>query len=338
MKKHVIYFFCLFFPLLGCEKAELFDPYAQDNFEALWKILDEHYCFFDYKQIDWDEVHDRYSERISESLNQRELFDILGEMVSELKDGHTSLKSSFDYAYYDTWYKDFPDNFDFDIVKNYIGEDYKIAGGLYYQRICYNTIGYIYYGNFASSVTDINIDYVLDYFKDCKGLIIDVRHNTGGYVTSADRLASRFYKEKRITGYIIHKKGKGHSDFSDPFPSYLEPSNRIQWYKPTVVLTNRRCYSACNNFVSLMKLPSQVTVIGDRTGGGSGLPFTSEIPIGWTIRFSASPILDVNKQNTEFGIDPDIKVEMLSTDEITGRDHILEYAMNFLQKKKSHNL
>jgi len=31
------------------------------NFEALWHIIDEHYCFFDYKQheygLDWQEVY-----------------------------------------------------------------------------------------------------------------------------------------------------------------------------------------------------------------------------------------------------------------------------------------
>ncbi|EKC55562.1 hypothetical protein LEA_15281, partial [human gut metagenome] len=48
----------------------------------------------------------------------------------------------------------------------------------------------------------------------------------------------------------------------------------------------------------------QVTVMGDRTGGGSGLPFSSELPNGWSVRFSACPVLDVNKQHTEFGMTP----------------------------------
>ena len=52
-----------------------------------------------------------------------------------------------------------------------------------------------------------------------------------------------------------------------------------------------------------------VTTMGDRTGGGSGFPFNSELPNGWGVRFSASPMLDVNKQHTEFGIDPDIELE-----------------------------
>ena len=70
--------------------------------------------------------------------------------------------------------------------------------------------------------------------------------------------------------------------------------------------------------------------MGDRTGGGSGLPFHSELPNGWSVRFSASPILDANMQHTEFGIDPDIKVDMLQEDIEKGIDTIIEEALNYL--------
>ena len=63
-----------------------------------------------------------------------------------------------------------------------------------------------------------------------------------------------------------------------------------------------------------MKQLPLVTIIGDKTGGGSGLPFSSEIPNGWSIRFSASPMFDPQMNQLEFGIDPDLKVDMSSED------------------------
>ena len=45
-------------PMNGCIREEEFDNTPQGNFEALWKIIDEQYCFLDYKQIDWDAIHD----------------------------------------------------------------------------------------------------------------------------------------------------------------------------------------------------------------------------------------------------------------------------------------
>ena len=73
--------------------------------------------------------------------------------------------------------------------------------------------------------------------------------------------------------------------------------------------------------------------MGDRTGGGSGLPFSSELPNGWSVRFSACPVLDVNKQHTEFGIDPDTVVSITGEDIMKGRDTIIDAAIELLLAK-----
>jgi C-terminal processing protease CtpA/Prc len=70
----------------------------------------------------------------------------------------------------------------------------------------------------------------------------------------------------------------------------------------------------------------KVTLIGDTTGGGSGLPFSSELPNGWSVRFSASPIYNAQMQHIEFGIEPDIKIDITSDDYQRGVDTIIEKA------------
>lgn len=99
-----------------------------------------------------------------------------------------------------------------------------------------------------------------------------------------------------------------------------------------MVLTNRRSYSATNDFVNSMRQFPLVTTLGDKTGGGSGLPFTSELPCGWGIRFSASPMFDPLMQQLEFGIDPDVKVDMTVEDMARGRDTMIERACEILKK------
>ena len=70
---------------------------------------------------------------------------------------------------------------------------------------------------------------------------------------------------------MSHKTGPGHNDFSTPKAVWLEPSlDRVRWQKQAVVLTNRRSFSATNDFVNRMKILPKVTIIGDKTGGGSG--------------------------------------------------------------------
>lgn len=331
MKRYVIYglaLICILFA--GCEKADVYTSNPRANFEALWTIIDERYCFFDYKEIDWDEVHKRYSAKVSDSMDEQALFDLLANMLAELKDGHTNLISSFNLSRYAAWHEDFPPNFYEDIQQKYMGSDFRIADGLTYKHMVSGELGYIFYDSFVGGVGESSLDDLFLYFKDCKGLIIDIRNNGGGSLTNSDRIASRFLDHKMLVGYMQHKTGPGHSDFSDPYPLYLDPSDRIRWMRPVIVLTNRLCFSAANDFVQKMRMFPQVTILGDRTGGGSGFPFSAELPNGWAVRFSAGPMLDADKQSTEFGIEPDVKVSMNSNDIMRGRDTLIEEAIKRL--------
>ena len=71
-------------------------------------------------------------------------------------------------------------------------------------------------------------------------------------------------------------------------------------------------------------------MIGDKTGGGSGLPFSSELPNGWSVRFSASPMFDSDMNQIEFGIQPDIPVSITDEDRAKGIDTIIEAARKLL--------
>jgi C-terminal processing protease CtpA/Prc len=193
-------------------------------------------------------------------------------------------------------------------------------------------VGYVRYESFQHSVGEGNLDEVLMYLMLCEGLIIDIRGNGGGNLTNAELIASRFCNERTLVGYTQHKTGKGHNDFSSMEPRYLEPSSNIRWHKPVCVLTNRSVFSAANDFAVIMHALPMVKLVGDHTGGGSGMPMSSSLPNGWTVRFSACPMFDAQKQQTEFGIDPDVNVAL--TDEATaqGRDLIIETARELLIK------
>lgn len=316
----------------SCVREDNFDNTPRGNFEALWKIIDEHYCFLDYKQIDWDAIYTKYKVQVDSTKTSKNLFEVLSNMLAELKDGHVNLYTTYNQSRYWDWYEAYPRNFSEELVENYLGQGYRIGGSIRYT-IFDDNIGYMYYGSFSNGVGNGSLTEILDYFSLCSGLIIDVRNNSGGDLTNADRIAARFTNEKVITGYICHKTGKGHSDFSEPEPIYLEPSNSIRWQKGVVVLTNRHAYSATNYFVNSMSILPNVTLMGDRTGGGSGLPFTSELPNGWGVRFSACPILNSRKEQIEFGIDPDVWVGLDAEDQAAGIDTMIEAARTYLKTK-----
>lgn len=308
---------------------------TKGNFEALWNIINEHYCFFDEKQkeygLDWNEVYKRYAPTASMSLTKAQEFELLSNMLSELRDGHVNLYSTFDVGRYWAWRENYPSNFSQELIDEYLGTNYKIAAGFYYRILTDNT-GYIRCASFANTKGEGNLDNVLYYLLTCKGLIIDLRDNSGGLVTAAEQLAARFTNKKVLVGYIQHKTGKGHRDFSPLQAQYLTPSNGLRWQKPVVIITNRGVYSAANEFVKYMKNLPNVTIIGDKTGGGAGMPFSSELPNGWSVRFSAIPSYDSEKKTTEFGIDPHHNVSLNMEDLQRKKDTLIEFARKIIAK------
>ena len=137
-----------------------------------------------------------------------------------------NLSASHDYGRYWSWYEDYPANFSDSLCRRYMGTDYKIASGLSY-RILDDNIGYVRYESFSSPIGSGNLDEVIYYLMLCRGLIIDIRDNGGGELTNAEKLAARFCNEKTLVGYIQHKTGRGHDDFSSMEPRYLEPASKI---------------------------------------------------------------------------------------------------------------
>ena len=336
MNRLTYLFLILLLPLMAaCVDEDEYDDTPEGNFEALWKIIDEHYCFLDYKQheygLDWQQVYNKYRVRVQGQLTDLQLFEVLTQMLGELRDGHVNLSTSYDYGRYWSWFENYPANVSDTLLRRYMGTDYKIASGLRY-RILDDNIGYIRYESFSSPIGEGNIDEALMYMMLCQGLIIDIRGNGGGDLTYAELLAARFCKEKTLVGYTQHKTGKGHSDFSSLEPQYIEPSGNIRWTKPVVVLTNRQVFSAANEFTMYMKAMPMVKVVGDHTGGGAGMPFSSSLPNGWVVRFSAIPTYDAQRQSTEFGIDPDYYVSLSDEDVLKGRDTIIEFARQLLRE------
>ena len=332
MRKY-IYILLLLALFPSCHEVDEFPDSAQGNFEALWTVIDEHYCFLTQKGIDWDDVHDRYAAQVKPGITRQELFRVCSEMHDELRDGHVNLSTVWGTSYYRAWWSDYPQNFSLRLIQqSYFDFSYSQSSGLMYGMLDGN-VGYIYYGSFSNPVGEGNLDAVLQELDTATGLIFDVRDNGGGELTNVERIVARFIAEPRCVGYIMHKTGPGHDDFSEPYPITYKPApaGRVRWGKPVVVLTNRSTFSAANNFASVMRCLPGVTLVGATTGGGSGMPYSSELPCGWSVRFSACSMLDVEGRSTESGIEPHVAVDLDPADALQGHDTILDRAIQIIK-------
>ena len=321
----------------GCITEDVATDTRRGNFETLWQLFDERYCFFDYKAeeygLDWRKVYEDYAVRVDEQMTEEQLFEVLSELCSELRDGHVNLVTPYGTSRYGAWFDDYPANYSDTLERCYLGrtEEYRSSGALKY-KILPDNVGYIRCSSFENNFGDGTLHEMMRYLALCNGLILDIRNNGGGMLTAAEKLASLFVNEKTLAGYIMHKTGPAHAAFSAPEPLYVEPFEGLRWQKPVVVLVNRRTYSAANSFTMYLKGMPHVTILGDYTGGGSGMPLMSELPNGWSVRFSACPMLDRNGNHTELGIAPDVEADITSEDFQRSIDTIIETARTLLKQ------
>ncbi len=328
----LIVFGLLLYGLTSCEKAiNLKNPDSTPVavFDEAWKVMDERYAMFSFKEVDWKSVYTTYRQQVTDDMTDKALFDVLARMLETLKDGHVALLSDTDTAVYQNFYATFPANFNYpNLLKNYLGNDYKKVGPVIYKVL--NNIGYLYYDAFANDISDSQLNSIFTDIAPTEGLIVDVRNNTGGNVDNANRLFARFISGKFLLKYNVNKAGPGHDDFTAHRPIYLEPAGSY-YNNSVIVLTNRRCFSACNDFVMYMSGLANVQLMGDQTGGGGGVPHNYLMANGWKLQYSSSATLSPEKRNIENGITPDVSINITPIEETAGRDPIIEKAYESLQ-------
>lgn len=322
----------LLFVCGGCEK--LLDLKSVKSspvlvFEEAWKVMDQQYALFAVKGVDWDSAYQTYRKQVTADMTDAALFKVIDNMLETLKDGHVSLISVSDTATYDGFFTLYSTNFNYEnVANNYLKNDFKVIGPVIYK--VENNVGYIYYGSFKNDITEAETDRLMNEMNSTKGIIFDVRNNNGGKSANGEKIFRRFLGGRKLLKYEQIKSGTGHDDFLEPEPFFLSPSGS-NFSKPVCVLTNRACFSTCNDFVLYMSLLPNVTIVGDQTGGGGGFPNDYVLMNGWKLRYTATKTLDNNKQAVENGILPAINIGITLLDESAGKDPILEKAYTLLQ-------
>lgn len=316
---------------MGCE--EINEPNAPQSdplsvFEHLWTDIHNRYSFFEEKQIDWKAIREIYNPLIHNDMSPFELFDVLGDMLAELEDGHVNLLSTFNRSRNWSWYEDFPLFFNEQFIYDeYLKTDYRIIGPLHAQTV--DNMLYVRISTFERKVTAQHMDEIVRLMQFHEGLIIDVRSNGGGNLMNALAIASRLTDNDLTYGRQRFKTGPGRSDFTPWVPLRVLPHSGEKYSGKVAVLTNRRSYSTTTFFAQMIKVLPQARLFGDRTGGGAGTPVFAELPNGWTYRFSGSQLIDLDESHLEFGVQVDELLIHVSN--MDGRDHFIEAAITWLK-------
>ncbi len=115
--------------------------------------------------------------------------------------------------------------------------------------------------NFRNSATDMEQEIARLKEENVEGLLIDLRNNGGGSLTTAIEIAGLFISD----GPVVQVKYRGEK------PNIRsDKDKRIQWDGPLVVLVNELSASASEIFAAAMQDYNRAVIIGSKQSFGKG--------------------------------------------------------------------
>ncbi|MEM7536658.1 MAG: S41 family peptidase [Chloroflexota bacterium] len=307
------------------------------NYEVFWHIFHEHYAFFDLYDVDWNQQMATYRPLISADTDDAELFQLMCQSAEGLNDGHVSLvrdEERFSPYVRVPWFQQIG-TFRQSIFDHYVqGEiQHTRLTGISYGWLTDN-IGYIHLhsmqtkprlGQSEDQPAAQAMQQVDQSLSTATHIVIDVRFNPGGSDSVSLAIAAAFTSTKTLA---FTKSTRIDSTYSTPHELYIEPQGEALFEQPVYLLTSRRTASAAEIFTLAMRELPQVTVVGERTGGGLSDVLSRELPNGWEIGLSNQRYLSVDGALYEgVGVPVDVDVPLDAEAFVDGQDVILETAI-----------
>ena len=187
-----------------------------------------------------------------------------------------------------------------------------------------NNIAYIKISQFKEETTfelDNEIGDILAI--DPRGIIIDLRNNTGGYVGTVKEIAGRFLDRGEVV-FI--------EDYGDEKSIHKTIGNKRFFDVPIVVLINEGSASASEILAGALRDNMGVKLVGKKTFGKGSVQELKHLKDGSSIKITVAEWLTPNRTViNNNGVEPDFDVEMSFEDYENDRDPQLEKALELLK-------
>jgi len=342
MKKIQFFLLCLVtLSFASCERA--FMPSDEPSnpinvFEYLWNKVDQQYAFFDLKGVDWDSIREVYRPMVDDDMDPDSLFRVCGAILNTLQDGHTNLFSDFDVSHCDSvYYRMYAErNINTEVVVlNYLTVNYHSTGSFSHNTLRNGRVAYLRYSSFTDDISEEDLKYLFeDRYKDCDGVILDLRQNGGGNIDNIRMMLSIFDNHEQPLYRTQIKSGPEHDAFTEL--ETVRATNKCilkqPYTKPVAVLIDRGSYSATSFFAICTMAYPNIRLIGDYSGGGLGLPNGGALPNGWTYRFSITRTIALDGGNYENGVPPADRVILDPACTAQGVDNVIEAAADWIMQ------
>lgn len=186
-------------------------------------------------------------------------------------------------------------------------------------------LGYIEVTGFGPEI-ERDFDVAMQQMQGTRGLILDLRNNGGGFVTTVSQVASYFFAEETDLGEFITRYGRSTHRRTQKL--------RTVYREPLIVLVSSRSASGSEIFAAAMQERKRALVLGTNPatcGCLLGVSRTLKLADGGKLNISDTDYRTAFGQRVEgVGVKPDQQIEVRIADLAAGRDRSLEVAVDLL--------
>ncbi len=164
----------------------------------------------------------------------------------------------------------------------------------------YGNVGYIQIQTFSATTSKQVKDKINGFSKNIDSIVIDVRNNTGGYLSAAYEIADYFVAKGKPIYQLKDKEGK--------VTTYKAKNNVLREFKGISVLINEYSASASEVLTLALKESANATTIGIKSYGKGTVQETDTLSSGAMVKYTTAYWLSPNGNSINtIGISPDIE-------------------------------
>lgn len=194
-------------------------------------------------------------------------------------------------------------------------------------------VGYIRFDEFDFKVLK-QFKKALTEFKDTKGLIIDLRFNSGGYHYAMSEMAAPLFAEKVSFGKTITRTGKIPKFLGIslvPKETFVGEDGEQRYSAPIVILMSNYSASSAEHFAAGMQESGRAKIVGGQSCGCMlGIMGKTKINGGELYVSQFDFVTAQGKRIEQIGVTPDLTVVPIAVDAQSGFTKAINEAENLL--------